>query len=151
MANGFTIMPARQYPAKSATCYHDKRRLMRSRSLKGKQYCDITTHNGNNKSHHREKIELSSLRVSLFKGPFTIQSQTLEWPFTFTFPLTTTSVRSNGLGDARFEYQTHPLPPSFAVRTSRGNAGTRYKLKSRCESGSHTKFHKMSKRAHAGD
>lgn len=90
--------------------------------LKGKMSAEIVRGAGESRRRHTEKIELFRSQQTLYSGSYTIQPQTMSWPFSLTFPEYTQFTRSNGVGDPTYENEPHPLPPTIAVRNGSGRA-----------------------------
>ncbi|KAJ9627896.1 hypothetical protein H2203_003115 [Taxawa tesnikishii (nom. ined.)] len=88
--------------------------------LKGKMSAEIVRGAGESRRRHTEKIELFRSQQTLYSGSYTIQPQTMSWPFSLTFPEYTQFTRSNGVGDPTYENEPHPLPPTIAVRNGSG-------------------------------
>lgn len=85
--------------------------------LEGEVFTDVVRKSGNNsRSHHKEKIPLFMMSKTLFTGPYTMQQNCLEWPFSFTLPERTTIKREDHRADdINFDPGHQPLPPSTDI------------------------------------
>lgn len=95
-------------------------------ALNGESYSLVTCGGGD---HHIERIVLFHITQTLFRGPYTVQPQTLELPFSLTIPETTQYVRYDSEKDStEFLSERHLLPPTFSTSMHHGQAWIRYKL-----------------------
>jgi len=113
--------------------------------FKGKLASILRTHNGRGRSKTEENIDLFRIQKNLFRGPYTMQRTTLEYPFEFTFPETFRYER-DGIGGGSSNGQSgvrSPLPPTFAYETGigrrRGECFAAYVLKVKLNHGSLTR------------
>jgi len=84
-------------------------------SFRGDIETVIYKSNGNNRRRYSEEINLFAQQKVLFQGPFTLQPQTLEFPFEFVFPEESYHGRKSERDDSgRFLQDSRGrLPPQF--------------------------------------
>ncbi|GAB7339300.1 hypothetical protein MBLNU457_5952t1 [Dothideomycetes sp. NU457] len=84
-------------------------------SFRGDIETVIYKSNGNNRRRYSEEINLFAQQKVLFQGPFTLQPQTLEFPFEFIFPEESYHERKFEKDDSgRFQQDSRGrLPPQF--------------------------------------
>lgn len=100
--------------------------------FKGKCNTAITKKRGDSKKRYKEQIDLFRFEKTLFRGPFTMQPQTMEWPFEFTIPTGCNHRRSDESPGVYMPDGPMPLPPTFCTETHsfrRGTATVDYVLK----------------------
>lgn len=121
--------------------------------FRGKVQCIIytshSTQNGRRHTKHTEEYFLFHETRSLFRGPFTLQSQTQEWDFDFIFPTECTYQRGSNHSGVWAADGQGPLPPSFRFRNngslldSDNRCFVEYGLKVKINQGSLTRSQEM--------
>ncbi|TKX20994.1 hypothetical protein C1H76_6845 [Elsinoe australis] len=109
--------------------------------FRGKMTTKISRSTGNNqRKTNREEIYLFKNSVQLFRGPFTMQPQTLEWPFEVTFPTSCSWDREKHADNRTYapSGDIH-LPPTFSVGSGSSEATVDYLLKVKVNEGSLTR------------
>ena len=112
--------------------------------FKGVVLNHITTGNGNSRQRHNEKIVLFRSMQSLFRGPYTISAQAMEWPFEFRFPESVSHARNRDGG--YIPDGTAQLPPDFQIKkgiVSDQVASVTYSLKIHVNKGTFTRHVKQ--------
>ncbi|RMZ79629.1 hypothetical protein DV737_g3323, partial [Chaetothyriales sp. CBS 132003] len=103
--------------------------------------------NTRSREHRKEVIRLFEFNQTLFRGPYDIQPQSLEWPFAFTIPTHVDYRRTGNTGPGFIEDGTSPLPSTFfwdSKSFSRdARAYIKYKLVATIKSGGIFKNHEL--------
>ncbi|KAF2225680.1 hypothetical protein BDZ85DRAFT_257899 [Elsinoe ampelina] len=108
--------------------------------FRGKMTTKISRSNGNNRKTNREEIYLFKNVTTLFRGPFDMSPQTLEWPFEVSFPVSSSWDRDKHGDDPKYAPPGEiPLPPSFSVSIGGAEAVVDYMLKVKINEGSLTR------------
>ncbi|KAF4553782.1 Hypothetical protein D9617_6g095150 [Elsinoe fawcettii] len=114
--------------------------------FRGKMTTKITRNsgggaNGNRqRKTNREEIYLFKNSVQLFRGPFDMQPQRLEWPFEVQFPDACSWNREKHGDDQTYAPPGQiPLPPSFSMSLGSAEAVVDYLLKVKVNDGSLTR------------
>ena len=106
--------------------------------FKGNLLTAITTGSSDSRHRHVEKITLFRTQQVLFRGPYKLGAQVMEWPFEFRFPKTCSYKREGAL----IADEEASLPPTFRTSKRGGSAHeavVEYKLKFHVNQGSFTR------------
>ncbi|PNS19350.1 hypothetical protein CAC42_2527 [Sphaceloma murrayae] len=108
--------------------------------FRGKTTTRIVRGSGDSRRTYKEDIYLFKESIQLFRGPFTIQPQTMEWPFSVRFPTACQWDRKKHSDHPSFAPPVEiPLPPSFSKFQGSDHATVDYLLKVKVNEGSFTR------------
>lgn len=91
--------------------------------FEGKCYTRVKRTNGNNTTYHSETIDLFRFSQTLFRGPYTMQPISKEWPFSFTIPESSSFSRDHsGRDSIIYDSKPQRLPPSLDIHPASGKS-----------------------------